>query len=389
HMAANYFKTISDISAIPVDKILESVTLEYKSSNILAIRDVSALCKTVTAFANSAGGQFIIGIESDAGRPVRLDGGVVGLNSLDWIHKIINANTYPPVESVEVNELHETTGNYYVISVPASISAPHQSNDKRYYKRRGTHSEPMEHYEIEDIRNRPKQAVSPLRAELFMRDQAAFLYLKNDHVTDSIKNIRCRIDANVEFQKTGIASLGERGIREFRAQTGRYFLIDSLPMMLSKNAEPELTMHITYEFHDATKTDKISFFLADLMYSIVMHSPIVNAINALTDKMEKLTGYVEKIGHDTKALSKIVDGTGLRVSQRTLRALKNVDQLFDPYEFDWGGYKILLDISAEESVSLYQIFGTMGRPADKRTRYEALPLELRDRFEKAFKVSFD
>lgn len=388
-MAVNHFKTISDISAIVTNQIPESVTLEYKSSNILAKPDASALCKIVTAFANSAGGQFVIGIESNAGKPVRLDGGVVGSSRLDWIHKIINANTYPPVESIEVLELRETTGCYYIVSVPPSNSAPHQNNDNRYYKRRGTHSEPMEHYEIEDIRNRPKRALAPLRTELFMRNQVAFLYLKNDHTADSVKNIKCRIDANVELNRDGITSLEGRGIREFRAHTERYFLLESLPMMLERNAEPELKVHVTYEFHDVVVTDAVSFHLADLMNSIIMHSPTVNAINALTDKVEKLAGHLEKIRRDTEALSTIVDGTGLRISQRTLRALKYVEQLFDPNEFDWGGYKILLDISTEEAFSLYQIFGVMERPAGKRTRYEKLPQELRDRFEKVFKVSFD
>src|SRR5689334_21761074 len=155
HMTAKPFKTLSDIHAIVTNEIPEGVTLEYKGSNILAARNVNAICKAVTAFANSAGGQLVTGIESSGGKRIQLDGGVVGSSRLDWIHKVINANTYPPVESVEVLELRETTGSYYIISVPPSISAPHQSNDNRYYKRRGTHSEPMEHYEIEDVRNRP------------------------------------------------------------------------------------------------------------------------------------------------------------------------------------------------------------------------------------------
>lgn len=226
-MIVHTFKTLGDISAIVTDEIPESVTLEYKGSNVLADRDVNAICKTVTAFANSAGGQFVIGIESNRGKPIQLDGGAVGPSRLDWIHKIINANTYPPVESVKVIELHETTGSYYIISVLPSISAPHQSNDKRYYKRRGTHSEPMEHYEIEDVRNRPKQTLAPLRIELFMQDHLAFLYLKNDHASDSIKNIKCLVEANFKLRRDGIDSLNKRGIREFRARTECYFVLDN------------------------------------------------------------------------------------------------------------------------------------------------------------------
>ncbi|HYM98204.1 MAG TPA: RNA-binding domain-containing protein [Aestuariivirgaceae bacterium] len=83
-MPANSFKTLGDIAAIVTDDMPEGVTLEYKGSDILVLRDASARCKTVTALANSAGGQFVIGIESNAGKPVRLDGGVPGHSRLDW-----------------------------------------------------------------------------------------------------------------------------------------------------------------------------------------------------------------------------------------------------------------------------------------------------------------
>ena len=388
-MPTNSFKTLDDIAAIVSDDTPEGVTLEYKSSDILVSRDVGPLCKTVTALANSAGGQFVIGIESNAGKPVRLDGGVPGNSRLDWIHKVINGNTYPPVESVEVLELREATGSYYVVDVPPSINAPHQSNDKRYYKRRGTHSEPMEHYEIEDVRNRPKQSLAPLRISLFTQDQLAFLHMRNDHASDSIKNIKCRLDTNFEFERDGITSLDDRGIREFRAQAERYFILDTVPMMIQKNPEPEMHVHVTYEFHDAAMSDSVAFYLADLINSAIIRSPTVNAIQTLTEKVDKLAGHLQNIRRNTEELTKIVDGTGLRLSQRTLQAFKNADHLFDPHEFDWDGYRILLDISSDDAMHLYQVFGVLDSNAGKAKRYAKLPQELRDRFEKRFKVPVD
>ena len=98
--------------------------------------------------------------------PVRIDGVFSGPSKRDWIYQIINGGTFPAVEVVEIREFQTTTGTIYVIEVPPSPQAPHQSNDRKYYKRRGSHSEVMEHYEIEDVRNRPKRALMPLRAEL-------------------------------------------------------------------------------------------------------------------------------------------------------------------------------------------------------------------------------
>jgi hypothetical protein len=308
---------------------------------------------------------------------------------LDWIHKIVNAQTFPPVESVEVFEIQETTGNYYVISVPASAQAPHQSNDQKYYKRRGSHSEPMEHYEIEDVRNRPKRLSAPLRIELFTRDQLAFLYFKNEHTSDSVRSVKCRVDANFEFERDGIDSLNLRGLRELRPQAERYFLLDSVPIALGKNAEPELHVHVSYEFHEAIVHDTVSFFLADLTNSAVVKPPTVDALNDIAEKLDKLSAHLEKLRRDMERLGRIADASGLRLSQRTLRAFTNTSQLFDPSEFDWQGYKIVLDISDDEAMALHRIFGVMISFQDKRKRYGDLPAELRTKFERSFNVSFD
>jgi Putative DNA-binding domain len=388
-MIGNPYKTLDDIRAIITEDIPEGVGLEYKGSNILVAKDIKALCKTVTALANSIGGQFVTGIESQGAKPVRLDGGVAGPSRVDWIHKIINTSTFPAVESVEILELTESTGSYYVINVAASVQAPHQSNDRRYYKRRGSHSEPMEHYEIEDVRNRPKRPLAPLRVELFTQEILAFLYFKNEHRSDSLRNVKCRIESNFELERNGIQSLASRGLRELRAQTERFFLLDTVPMMLSKNPEAELRVSLTYEFQEAVTQDSVSFYLADLMDSAIIRSPVVNAIKDLGEKVEKTCNQLERLRRDTEALARIADGTGLRLSQRTLRALKNSAQLFDPREFDWDGYKIVLEISDEEAIALQRIFGVINMREDRRRRYGELAPELRAKFENCFRVELD
>lgn len=383
------YKSLDDLQGIITDSIAESVTLEYKGSNILRDRDIGAICKTVTALANSIGGHFIIGIEAPSGAPVRLDGGVSGPSKLDWIYKIINANTFPAVESVEVLEIPDAGGIYYVVSTPASIHAPHQSKDRRYYKRQGSHSEPMEHYEIEDIRSRPKQALAPLRMELFTEDTLAFLHFKNDSPADIVKNLKCRIDTNFKFERDGITALCQRGLRELRPQVERYFLLDTVPAMLQENAEAELHVHVNYEFRARSFIDNASFFMTDLMDSSIIKPANVKALNALGEKMDKLSRHLEQLRGDTEKLTQMVDGSGLRLSQRTLQAMKNIDQLFDPYEFDWDGYKILLDISTDEAFSLHRIFGVIDSEEGRRQRYLALPVTLREKFEKKFKVDFE
>src|SRR6202012_1466998 len=122
--------------------------------------------KTVSALANSVGGTFIIGIEMEELKPIRIDAGTPGPSKRDWIFQIIGNGTFPAVEAIDIHEFTTETGTIYAIDVPASRHAPHQSNDHKYYKRRGSHSDVMEHYEIEDIRNRPKGNLTPLRVDL-------------------------------------------------------------------------------------------------------------------------------------------------------------------------------------------------------------------------------
>jgi hypothetical protein len=64
----------------------------------------------------------------------------------------------------------------------------------------------------------------------------------------------------------------------------------------------------------------------------------------------------------------MVDGSGLRLSQRTLQAMKSIERFFDPYEFDWDRYKILLDIPTDEAISLHQIFGVIDSDEGRRQR---------------------
>lgn len=383
------YNSLTDLQTIVSDAIPEGVTLEYKSSKILADRESSVICKAITAFANSAGGHLIIGIDSKNGKPVTLDGGLAGPSKTDWIHKIVNATTYPPVENVRVSEIADVAGIYYVIAVAVSAYAPHQSDDRKYYKRRGSHSEPMEHYEIEDVRNRPKRFVLPLRIALFTRDQVAMLHLTNESADTDITDVRCKIDANFDLNRDAIKALTSRGLRNLRPQVQRYFVLDAVSMMLQANSEAKIQVEVAYHYGGQEIKDSASFFMADFYDSIIVEGAAVDALKLVADKVDKLNGTVEKISRDMHRVTQITDGSGLRLSQRTLRSMQGLDDRFDPYEFDWDGYKIILGLSNEDALSLTHIFGVIDTAENRRRRYQALPQPLRDKFEQHFKVRFE
>ncbi|WP_164735929.1 ATP-binding protein [Rhizobium anhuiense] len=362
--------------------------LEYKSSKLLGKGEIQAVCKAVSAFANSAGGTFILGIDA-SDEKLALDGGWRESSKLDWLHRAINSGTFPAVETVDIAEISAETGRYYVIAVGVSPKAPHQSQDHRYYKRRGSHSDPMEHYEIEDIRNRPKNKALPLEISLFPQGQLVSFKLRNVSNSEVIDNLKVGVEANFPFERKALARLKERGLRQLRPSVEHVFLIDSFFTILNANPEPELQVSVTYERHGHFERDSITFYLADYMNASIVKTPVVSALGDLGGKLDTMAKTLEKLCRHAETFERATDGSGLRLSQRTIKSLLKQDQRFDPTEFDWEGYRIILDITTDEAFQFYHIFGVMGGKHERMARYKEIPAALRERFEAVFKVDVE
>ena len=67
----------SDLKFLIANKEKESLILDYKASSALASSDgkKNELSKDVSAFANSAGGTLVYGIQEDGHFPVSIDSG--------------------------------------------------------------------------------------------------------------------------------------------------------------------------------------------------------------------------------------------------------------------------------------------------------------------------
>lgn len=380
------YATLDDVKAIVTEQIPEGINLEYKGSSILIDRDNNTVCKTVSALANSVGGTFIVGIEMKKLVPVRIDDGTPGPSKRDWIYQIINGGTFPAVEALEIREFQIPTGTIYAIEVLPSPQAPHQSYDHKYYKRRGSHSEVMEHYEIEDVRNRPRRALMPLRAELHTQGILAYLRLANSHETDPITDLRCQIEANYPLQHDSLSMLSDRGLRALLPGSELHFLLGSMLEIL-QTPEPLITFRFSYTFHEGTMAQSVVFHLADLNRTAILKSPVERGLEELSKKIDKATDQLERLHRSAETLTGMVDGTGLRISQRTLRALKDLPQQFNPREFDPDGYVIMAEISDDDAHALYRVFRYFNAEEAKE-QYEQIAPEVRQRFEKHFKVEF-
>ncbi len=154
----------------------ESLYLDYKASKALLIgpsvpREKRALdlSKDVSALLNSDGGTIIYGIrEISSGKqrlPVAtfdptLDGYAPNEISKEDLENLITSNIQyrPGPELFCVSVVHVNNRYVFVVDTAKSLQGVFQAKDKLYYKRFNFKVEPMEHYEIEDVR---KRAVSP------------------------------------------------------------------------------------------------------------------------------------------------------------------------------------------------------------------------------------
>ena len=125
--------------------------------------------KDVSSFLNSDGGVLIYGVpETDD--PNTTGGAPIPLNSLDsdkigfergeitkeTIENLITSNIQPKPgpELFQIVEVEHEGRIVFIVEIAAGIGDVWQAKDKKYYRRSHYKSEPMEHYEINMVRDR-------------------------------------------------------------------------------------------------------------------------------------------------------------------------------------------------------------------------------------------
>lgn len=176
-----------DLLTMITEKREESIDLDFKRAAALENKDhqKKEISKDVSAFANSAGGTIIYGLDESGAQPhyaaslTPIDPKQI---SKEWLEQVINSNIQPRIESVFINpvELKEKfPDNYcYVVCIPESYTA-HQASDKRYYKRYNFESVAMEDYEVRQTMNRASRPAYRLT-----------LHTNKKHTTGEMANLR-------------------------------------------------------------------------------------------------------------------------------------------------------------------------------------------------------
>jgi Putative DNA-binding domain len=162
----------TDLERIIMSDQKETTTLDYKDSAALKFKDQAKrsdgkgtlgekhrqdLIRDVASMANAEGGTIIYGIaERSGGYPDHIDDGVDPATvSAEQIEQIILNNINPRVEGFFVHRIDLTSKRQgmctFVISIQkAQKNAPHQSDDKVYYRRHDATKLKMEDNAIRD-----------------------------------------------------------------------------------------------------------------------------------------------------------------------------------------------------------------------------------------------
>lgn len=149
--------TFSDIKAF-CDEYNEGVRVEYK-------QEIRHIPKIVSSFANTQGGIFIIGVETDneTNKVVAIDG-ISNLGGLEeQIMQSALIGIYPGVQpEVIIREIPDTDNVVVIVRVAESPQAPHAiQNSTRVYIRTGSITQPYELAEIDRIEYLLKRREKP------------------------------------------------------------------------------------------------------------------------------------------------------------------------------------------------------------------------------------
>lgn len=183
---------IDKINELIVSGVEENLNLDYKAADALGKTDgkKAEISKDVSAFANSAGGIIIYGIQEfneQAKRhlPEKVNPIDRTLFTKEWLEQVINSNISPKISGLKIYPVTvgkvENNEVVYVVDIPQSNTA-HQAKDKRYYRRYNFESVQMDDYEIKDIINRANKTDIVISFENYHGKEWFKKYAETDNV---------------------------------------------------------------------------------------------------------------------------------------------------------------------------------------------------------------
>ena len=363
---------ISEIERMIRDQVQENIHLDYKASKAISQKARDEIAKDVSAFANSDGGVLVYGVEEDKAShfPVRIDEGVDdSVCSREWIENIVTSGISPKVNDVRILPLPVSPGrSLYVISVAKSFRGPHQASDKRFYKRHNFKSEPMEEYEINDVRNR-RGRVSPLvtfEIGEYRRFVAAF----------DVANVGEAVAEDVSFEfstplpwpnNKPMPFLFAKGVQKFPPKQRQRFLYFTFPDILSgtKEIPTEFSVFISYYHPEVASRVRDEWPVNFEVYrdSMAIRPEMEEQAKDLVEGLKKVCDQIQALNKSLEKLLPIAGATGLDLSVPALRNLRRViaegkdPEPIHPEGCDFGVIREILGTDQEMTVAIWNTLG--------------------------------
>ena len=170
------------IERLVAERTQEGVTLEFKEARgagtgTLANEDRKTFAKALSAFANSAGGLLVFGVEARKGEDnVDCAQATMPISNIERFKSEATTASgqllQPRHDGIVVEAIpsqRQPGAGYLLVCVERSERRPHRSEaagQKQYFKRAGDSSFEMEHYDIEDAFKRSTSAELGLKIRL-------------------------------------------------------------------------------------------------------------------------------------------------------------------------------------------------------------------------------
>jgi Putative DNA-binding domain len=391
--------TIEEIKKIIADEVQESLHLDYKDSRAIDKNKKGEIAKDVSAFANSDGGMLIYGVSEKNQLPESIDGGidfVATKCTREWLEQVINSNISPKIEGIRISSIL-LSQNYclYAVAIPKSFRGPHQSSDKKYYKRYNFESVAMEDYEINDVRNRRINVPPLVNIDLKIRHHSS-IYLIVMNPSDQVaQDVTFSFSENLSnWVEKKDAKLFKRGLKHFPSKRVYYFMYGLTHQVLHQDGPLPAEFEITASYYHPEIRQRMSdifhFDLHDYFGSSVLPSDINEQGKSIKESLDKLTKQLEGVNSKLQRLTSISGETGLDLSISTLRNLEHlierdgeVEKL-DPYGRNYQVFKDILGIDSQLADDLEAFFWNGGKKIADLVELDRMTPELIKKIEKHF-----
>lgn len=148
--------TEKELQELITEDVMESKTLEYKSQLPDGKDDGKIkFLQEVTAFANTAGGYIIFGIEAPDAHPQKLTG--LAIQDVDKeklrLEQIVLRGVRPRISGIMIHAIPLTGGSWaIVVRVPRSHLAPHMVTHSEHFKFYARHAQGKHPMDVDDLR---------------------------------------------------------------------------------------------------------------------------------------------------------------------------------------------------------------------------------------------